>query len=100
MTVLLHRRNGFGNIDANLNVYVMLQTYQDRVTIKEVPAMTNSSKPTDRIVVIEPSQIVDADLIRCNTSLRMVLDKKKGTYKLQVMHFFAHAFLLANLFIT
>jgi len=58
--------------------------YQDRVIVKEVPSISNSSKLADRLVIIEPSQIVDADLIRYNTSLRIVLDKKKAIYRFQV----------------
>ena len=64
-------------------MHFLLQAYQDRVTLKEVPS-ANIQKPTERLVIIEPTQITDPDLIKYNTSLRMVLDKKKGTYKLQV----------------
>ena len=58
--------------------------YQDRVTIREVSAANTSIKPTERLVVIEPTYISNSDLIRFNTSLRIILDKKKGIYRLQV----------------
>ena len=45
---------------------------------------TNSNKANERIVVIEPANINDFDLVKYNTSLRLILDKKNGIYQLQV----------------
>ncbi|XP_076800059.1 uncharacterized protein LOC143445091 [Clavelina lepadiformis] len=64
----------------------ILQLYQDRICIKEVPPL-GQSKMGDRLVVIEPSYVTDPDLIKHSTSLRIVFDKKRGTYKLQILPF-------------
>ncbi|XP_018670473.2 uncharacterized protein LOC108950099 [Ciona intestinalis] len=63
----------------------ILQVYQDRISIKEVTSC--GGKHGERLVIIEPTVIQDPDIIKHNTALRLVLDKKKGTYKLQLLPF-------------
>jgi len=59
------------------------QLYQDRICIKDMPSSA-SGKNTDRLVVIEPNFISDPDLVKYSTGLRLVLNKKRGSFQLQV----------------
>ena len=44
----------------------------------------HSMKASEKITVIEPTYLSDPDLVKHNTSLRLILDKKRGLYQLQV----------------
>lgn len=60
----------------------ILQRFQDKVCVKTLPTPDGTK---DKLIVVEPSDIVDVDLVRCGTALRMLFDKEAGTYKLQLL---------------
>nr|XP_039264524.1 uncharacterized protein LOC120340350 [Styela clava] len=60
----------------------ILQRFQDHVCVKSVPTPDGSK---DKLIIVEPSEITDSDLVRCGTSLRLLFDKDAGIYKLQLL---------------
>lgn len=50
----------------------------------------------DKLIVVEPSEIHDCDIIRAGTALRVVFDKDAGTYKLQVWRYISGSMAFSN----